>query len=215
MYIHTFAISLIKTKDKMKKLALTLSMAAFALTTFAGGPAKKEAKINTEESKLQWIGEKVTGTHNGIVKIEEGMLEVADGNLTGGTVKVDMRTIEVHDLEGEYKGKLEGHLKSEDFFSAEKHQYVTFKIKKSVEKDLEDGNTHMVTGDLTIKGITKEISFPARITMEEGTLKAYASFELDRTRWKIKYGSGSFFDDLGDKTIYDDFQVKFNITASM
>ena len=191
--------------------AVVMSLGAMAVTPEGEG----KASINTSDSKLEWVGEKVTGKHWGTVNIKSGSLMVNGDKITGGEVVIDFTSISVDDLQGEYKGKLEGHLKSDDFFSAEKNPNGTFKIKKVAEKAGKNGNTHVITGDMTIKGITKEISFPARVTMNDGEIKAFASFTLDRTLWDIKYGSGSFFDDLGDKTIYDDFQVKFSLVANM
>ena len=199
----------------MRKIAVTLTAAVFSLTAWASTPTGDKMEIDTKKSKLEWVGEKVTGKHFGTVDIKKGHFEVDGNKITGGEVHVDMNTINVQDLKGEDKQKLEGHLKSDDFFSAEKHQIVKFVIKSpKKEKGLKDGNTHTLKGDLSIKGKTESVSFPARITMENGKLNAYASFKLDRTRWGIRYGSGSFFDDLGDKTIYDEFQVKFNVEAS-
>ena len=194
----------------MKKLALALATAVLSTTAFA-----QTMKVNTTDSKLEWVGEKVTGKHWGTVNISGGTIEVKDGKITGGEIHVDMTTINVEDLEGDSKAKLTGHLKSDDFFSVEKNPKVKFVITKvKADSKLKNGNTHTITGELTIKGNTETISFPARVNMEDGEMTAFASFKLDRTKWDIRYGSGSFFDNLGDKTIYDEFQVKFNIKAS-
>ncbi len=194
----------------MKKLALALGTAVLSTTAFA-----QTMEVNTTDSKLEWVGEKVTGKHWGTVNISGGTIEVKDGKITGGEIHVDMTTINVEDLEGDSKAKLTGHLKSDDFFSVEKNPKVKFVITKvKADSKLKNGNTHTITGELTIKGNTETISFPARVNMEDGEMTAFASFKLDRTKWDIRYGSGSFFDNLGDKTIYDEFQVKFNIKAS-
>lgn len=197
----------------MKKLALTLTAAVFGITAIAGEPAKK-VTVDTDNSNLEWVGEKVTGKHWGTVNITKGYFDTDGDEITGGEVHVDMTSITVNDMKGDNKQKLEGHLKSDDFFSVEKHNTTTFVLKNAKKKsNLKNGNTHELKGDLTIKGITETVTFPARVTMEDGEMNMYASFELDRTRWDVRYGSGSFFDDLGDKTIYDDFQIKFNVTA--
>lgn len=194
----------------MKKLVLAL--ATVLLTTAA---IAQDVKVNTNESKLEWVGEKVTGKHWGTVDIKKGTLTLDGDKITGGEIHVDMSTIQVDDLEGDSKAKLTGHLKSDDFFSVEKHPIVKFVITKvKADSKLKNGNTHTITGKLTIKGKTETISFPARINVSDDGVTAFASFKLDRTKWDIRYGSGSFFDNLGDKTIYDEFQVKFNITAS-
>lgn len=203
---------------KMKSLqfAFTSLMAiVFAFTAQANPPANKMVKLNTESSKLEWVGEKVTGKHWGTVAIKSGNLILNDGKLSGGKIEINMQSISVDDLSGNGKTKLEGHLKSEDFFSSEKFPVSTFEITEIREEKGKNGNTHIVSGNLNIKGIVKEISFPARINVSEDKVTAFASFSLDRTLWNIRYGSGSFFDNLGDKTIYDEFQIKFNITANL
>ena len=123
-----------------------------------------------------------------------------EGKLTGGEFEVDMTSLISTDLEGEYKGKLEGHLKSDDFFGVENHPNSTLvftKVKASGK------NSYEVQGDLTIKGITKPVTFDVSVYGS----KATATMKVDRTDFDIKYGSGSFFDDLGDKTIYDEFDL--------
>jgi len=200
----------------MKKFALAVALVATTMATIAGTPeGEKKATIDTKNSKLEWVGEKVTGKHWGTVDIKSGELMLDGSKITGGNIMMDMTSINSTDIEGEWKEKLDGHLKSPDFFSTAENPTATFSIKSVKAKEGKNGNNHVITGDLTIKGITESISFPARVTMKDGELKAFASFELDRTKWNIQYGSGSFFDDLGDKTIYDEFQVKFNIVANM
>ena len=113
---------------------------------------------------------------------------------------VDMSSIICTDLEGEYKQKLEGHLKSDDFFSVASHETskLVFTDVKSTGK-----NSYEVTGDLTIKGITKPVTFDVSVYGS----KATATLKIDRAEYNVRYGSGSFFDDLGDKTIYDEFDL--------
>lgn len=170
--------------------------------------------VDLGASKVEWIGRKVTGQHNGTVEITSGDLKVDNGELAAGKFEIDFNSIKVLDLEdAESNAKLTGHLKSEDFFSAEKHPKATFEITK-VEKVSDDkGNNYKVDGNLTIKGITKNISFPAKVNIAGDKLTAQADFNIDRTQWDIKYGSGKFFEGLGDKAIYDDFNIKFDITA--
>ncbi len=168
-------------------------------------------KVNAAASKLGWLGQKVSGEHHGEVKIKDGHLRV-DGNRYSGEFLIDMTTIVNYDLEGEWNARLIGHLKSDDFFSVEKHPTAVFKITKVVPYKAEEGesSTHRVTGDLTIKGITNEISFPAELTFTDAGLVAKAKFSIDRTQWDIRFRSGSFFENLGDKLIYDD--MKFDLT---
>ena len=141
----------------MKKLGL-LAVIALSLSAFKGNPAAKKAAVDTQNSKLEWVAEKVTGKHWGTVNIKEGSFELTDGQVSGGTFTIDMTSIKVTDIEDkETNGKLVGHLKSPDFFSVAENPTSKFVIKKVKEKAGDNGNNYEVTGDLTIKGITKRI----------------------------------------------------------
>ncbi len=169
----------------------------------------EKKQIALQDSKLEWMGSKVTGKHNGEVSITGGELYVDNNEITGGNFEIDFNTITVLDIEdAESNGKLTGHLKSDDFFSAETHPKGNFVIK-SVSKTAE--NKYNVTGDLTIKGITNEITFPSEVVIKDGTVTASADFNIDRTKWDIKFRSGKFYENLGDKLISDEFNIKFEI----
>jgi len=170
---------------------------------------KKE--ISAAKSNVEWVGKKVTGEHNGTVDITNGEIFVDENEVTGGSFEIDFTTIKVLDIEdAESNTKLTNHLKSEDFFASDKHPKGKFNIT-SVSKV--SGDKYNVTGDLSIKGISKEITFPAVIKISDGIVTATADFEIDRTLWDIQYRSGKFFENLGDKLISDNFQIKFNITT--
>ena len=185
-------------KNTIKNLAVitVIAFMAFSFTTIDG--EKKE--IKKENSKIVWKGYKVTGSHDGTIALKSGSLNFSEGILTGGELTIDMTSITVTDLEGEYKGKLEGHLKSDDFFGVEKNPTSTlaFTNVKSTGK-----NSYSVTGDLTIKGITKSITFDLSVYGN----KATAALKIDRAKFDVKYGSTSFFDGLKDKAIYDEFDL--------
>lgn len=186
----------------MKNKLTTLGAAILvALITFSFSEIQGEKKeIKTENSTLTWKGYKMTGSHYGTVAIESGHLVFNDGELSGGEFVVDMSTLVSDDLTGEYKGKLEGHLKSDDFFGTEKHptaKLVFTKVERSGK------NSYSVTGDLTIKGTTSPVSFELSVYGN----KANATMKVDRTTYDIRYGSASFFDDLQDKVIYDEFDL--------
>ena len=185
-------------KNSIKNIATLVIVAfmTFSFTTAEGD--KKEIKL--ENSKVVWKGYKVTGSHVGIITIKSGHLNFDKDILTGGSFKIDMSTITATDLEGEYKGKLEGHLKSDDFFGVEKFPTATlhFTKVKSVGK-----NSYEVTGNITIKGKTESISFDLSVYGN----KANASLKIDRTKFDVRYGSTSFFDGLKDKAIYDEFDL--------
>ncbi len=173
--------------------------------------------VDTRTSNVQWVGKKVLGQHNGTISLASGSLTVANNAITAGSFDIDMKTIKVLDIkDAETNAKLVGHLQSDDFFSVAKHPKATFVIT-SVEPltSRVAGATHTVKGNLTIKGITHEISFPARIIIAGRLLSATTSFNINRTKWDIKYGSGSFFDNLGDKAINDEFSIELNLKANL
>jgi len=185
-------------KNSIKNIA-TLVIVAFMTLSFTTAKGDKK-EIKLENSKVVWKGYKVTGSHVGIISIKSGHLNFDKDILTGGSFEIDMSTITVTDLEGEYKGKLEGHLKSDDFFGVEKFPTATlyFTKVKSVGK-----NSYEVTGDLTIKGKTETVSFNVSVYGS----KANVSLKIDRTKFDVRYGSTSFFDGLKDKAIYDEFDL--------
>ncbi len=168
-------------------------------------------KVDPQKSEVDWKGEKVTGKHNGQIQIENGALEFANGELKGGNFEIDMTSITNKDLEGEYNTKLVNHLKSDDFFGTEKFPTSKFVITK-VEKV--GGNKYNITGDLTIKSTTEEIEFPATVIVNENQATANAEIVVDRSKYDVRYGSTSFFDNLGDKVIYDEFHLNVNLVAN-
>lgn len=184
-----------------KSIKNIATIAFMALLTFSFTTIKKERKeINVTKSNVIWKGYKVTGSHQGTIAIKSGHLNFTDNKLTGGAFVIDMLSINNTDLDGEYKGKLEGHLKSNDFFGVKKFPTATLKFKKvkSIGK-----NAYKVTGDLTIKGKTNSIKF----TLSVYGNKASASLKIDRSKFNVRYGSTSFFDGLKDKAIYDEFDL--------
>lgn len=186
----------------MKKNALTLILTLVATgAALATEPVADEKKeVNAEKSTVTWKAYKVTGSHTGTVALQQGSLIFDNGQLSGGEFTVDMTTLTATDLEGEWKDKLVGHLKSDDFFSVEKHQLSTlvFTQVKATGK-----NSYEITADLTIKGITHPVTFDLSVYGS----KANATLKVDRAQYDIRFGSGSFFDNLGDKTIYDEFDM--------
>ncbi len=185
-------------KNRLKNIGAALIIAAitFSFSTIEG--EKKE--IKTDRSSVVWKGYKVTGSHKGNISLKSGHLIFNEGKLVGGEFLMDMTSLENTDLEGEYKQKLEGHLKSDDFFAVDKFPTagLVFTKVKSTGKNL-----YEVTADLTIKNNTKSITFEMSIYGS----KATANLKIDRTDYGVKYGSVSFFDDLKDKAIYDEFDL--------
>lgn len=185
----------------MKKIAIFL----FLFATVQLGSAQK---VNTETSTIEWIGKKITGQHSGTIALQSGELDMKDGTLAGGSFVIDMTSMAVTDLSGGGAEKLKGHLMSDDFFGTATHPTATLMITDVNKAGLK--GELMVTGDLTIKGVTEVINFP--VVMEGET--ATADLLVDRTKYGIKYGSGSFFDNLGDKAIDNDFSLKVKLDLS-
>jgi len=185
----------------MKNLK-TIALALFvAVSTIATAQTKK---VDASKSAIHWLAKKVTGQHEGTVNLKEGSLTFKAKKLTGGSFTVDMTTLTATDLTGEYLGKLNGHLKSEDFFGTEKFTTSKLVFKKVVAKA---NGVYTVTADLTIKDVTAPITFDLTV---KGTT-ATTTFKIDRTKYGIKYGSGSFFDNLGDKAISDEFELTVSL----
>lgn len=185
----------------MKKNVFTLALAlVFGATAIAGPIDDDKKEVNTEKSTVTWKAYKVTGSHYGTISLKSGALMFDGDKLTGGEFVVDMTTINTTDLEGDSKGKLDGHLHSDDFFSTASNPTSSL-VFTNVKAD--GKNSYKVTGDLTIKGITKPVTFDVSVYGS----KATATMKVDRTKYDVKYGSGSFFDNLGDKTIYDEFDL--------
>lgn len=185
----------------MKKGILSLAFAlVFGFAATATEPIDGEKKeVNAETSKVIWKAYKVTGSHYGSITLKAGALMFDDGKLTGGEFTVDMTAISVDDLEGNYKEKLEAHLNSGDFFDTAAHATSSLKF---TEVKSSGKNSYEVTGDLTIKGITKPITFDVSVYGN----KATATLKVDRTNYDVKYGS-TLFGAAADKAIYDEFDL--------
>jgi len=185
----------------MKIILLTL---ALTLLMSAASNAQEKLTANKEKSKLSWLGEKVTGQHTGTINLQSGWVNLADNKIVSGEFLIDMTSIKDNDG----SERLEGHLKSDDFFGVEKNPVSKLVITGSTPLDK---GTGIVKGNLTIKGVTNPIEFKATMqNTSEGTW-FYSNIVIDRSKYNIGYGSGSFFDNLGDKTIYDEFKLKVNL----
>ncbi len=161
--------------------------------------------VDTEKSKVFWTGEKMVGKHEGYVLLKEGTIYTTDGKITGGNFTIDLNTITNTDQEGEDKMKLERHLKSEDFFYVEKYPEATFVIKSA---ETSDGVNYNITGDLTMRGKTNPISFPATVKITENSLEANAQFSIDRQKWGITYKG------MADNMIKDEVKFKVELYAT-
>lgn len=194
----------------MKKVSILSVFALIGLMSMTK-PGPTSFKVDAAKSTFKWSGKKAVGApHWGYVKFTDGTLAIEKGVLQGGSFNVDLNTIDCQDTPGEWGQKLVGHLKADDFFGVEKFPTSTLVIKSTTAKG---NNQYDVKADLTIKGVTNEVSFPATVTLVGNTATAVASFTVDRTKYGIKYGSGSFFDNLGDKAIDNNFTVDVNLVA--
>jgi polyisoprenoid-binding protein YceI len=149
--------------------------------------AEKEIPVDLAASKIKWIGSKITGRHEGTIKLQSGILKMKGDTLIGGEFIIDMKSIEVTDLKGDEKKKLEGHLKNKDFFLVDSFPTAKFVITE-VKAEPKDSTTHILTGNLTLKNIEKSVSFPIKIDAAGGSFKATAkAIKIDRTLWNITY----------------------------
>ena len=172
--------------------------------------------VDLTNSVIEWKGTKPTGDfHTGIIKLSKGELSVKDGNLVGGSFELDMSSIENTDQEpGKGKEKLEGHLKSGDFFEVEKFPKGTFEIASVEAVEGKEDVSHTITGNLTMKDITKSVTIPVKVEMAEGKIMAKTpSFTIDRTEWDIKFNSG-LIGTIKDKIIDDQVGLTINLMAS-
>ena len=190
-------------KFRTMKLFKPFFVAFISLTLFAF-TTQITKEVNTESSVVKWTGYKVTGQHEGTIMIKKGSLTFKNNVLVGGKFVIDMSTINTTDLEGDYKKKLDGHLKDDDFFGVEKHKTASL-VFTSLKQN---GTNYIVNADLTIKGITNKVKFKMQVLENS----AIADLKIDRTKYDIKYGSASFFDDLKDRAIYDEFDLNVNLS---
>jgi polyisoprenoid-binding protein YceI len=149
-------------------------------------------QVDTAASEVEWVGTKQNGRHNGEFAINQGELSVKDGQLAAGNFEINVAALEVTDLEGEDKTKLEGHLKSPDFFQADKFPTAHFEITSVAPIDAStnstlQGATHLISGNLTLKDSTKNVTFPAIVNVSEDAVTAKADFNIDRSEWGISY----------------------------
>lgn len=181
---------------QIKTIAIAL-LVVFSTATLSA----QTKKIDASKSAISWVGKKVTGKHEGTVSLNEGSLTFKKNAVVAGTFTVNMNSINVTDLKaGEGKEKLEGHLKSDDFFGTDK--YPTSKLVFTNVK-ANGANKYSVIGNLTIKDKTNPITFDLVVNGNTATTKLV----IDRSKYDVKYNSTSFFDSLGDKAIYDDFEL--------
>lgn len=172
--------------------------------------------VVADKSSIAWVGSKPLGQHNGTIAIKSGEIDVKDGVITGGAIVIDMKTIKDLDLADKAANeKLTGHLMSPDFFDVEKYPEAKFEIQK-IENVNHKDVSHLITGNLTLKDVTKSITFKVNIKFAEDKMIASApSFIIDRTDWNIIYGSKKFVDNLKDKFINDEIILEIKTLVAV
>jgi polyisoprenoid-binding protein YceI len=209
----------------MKKIFAAALAFAFPLVfaapaaLFAAETTGVTFRVDPQASTVKWLAKKVTGQHNGVVPVDSGEITVVGGALTGGLITIATAKLKDQSLNDNptMQAKLQGHLNSPDFFDTAKYPTSTFKITsvKKLEKPTDAGDNVQVTGDLTIKDKTNPLTFPAKIEVSPTKVTATAkNIAVDRTAYDIRYGSGKFFQGLGDKVINDNFWIDLDLVAT-
>ena len=187
---------------KLKNLTYVI----FLITVFCCKVYSQELILDNMNSSIKWTGKEITTkTHFGSIKFKEGKISMKGEKIISGSFIVDMTSIDCEDLSGKSKNYLESHLKSEDFFGVEDYPKASLSIKNS---ELKSEGNYVVEGDITIKGITQPISFNMSIQNKEGKAKLI----FNRAKHNVTYRSGNFFQNLGDKLIYDDIEIEAQLT---
>ena len=188
------------------KITFKLITAITLILTSIAFSYSQSLTANKTLSQIRWYGEELTGkTHYGDLSFREGQIELQDGLIIGGNFVVNMISLSVEDLSGGAKARLEGHLRSDDFFSVDKYPEATLKI---TQKAKFEGDVQKLYGELTIKGIKHAVDF----TIILGDKKtAIANLTFDRSKYNVRFRSGSFFENLGDKLILDDIRMEVSL----
>lgn len=208
-----FALALVASMSLLTACGGAATEASDAETAAQANVGAVSYAVNTGESNMTWMGSKLAYGHSGTIKLSEGSLSVENGLITAGNFTVDMKTMEeVGQPDAEKAAQLIGHLASADFFDVEKYPTSKFEITGSTA-NATDSTTHTIKGNLTIKDVTKNIEFPAKVTIEGDNLTAVAGFVINRNDWGVTYGSG-LSGAIGDKVIGDNIAYTVSLKAS-
>ena len=166
--------------------------------------------MDNDNSSIKWTGRELsTKSHYGSLQMKNGSLTVNTDGTINGIIKIDMTTIDCEDLQGRSKASLERHLRSDDFFSVESHPIATLTFNS--EGGIGAGNKLAFNGDLEIKGISHPISFESELKSVDPKVSALVDMTFDRSKYNVRFRSGTFFQNLGDKLIYDDIEISVDI----
>ena len=209
IYISFFVLFISCSSDSAKKSNTSNSVASSkdAIVYQSGA-----YNLLVDSSKVAWLGtELTTKTHFGSLRAQSGNLKIDKDGRVAGNITIDMQSILVEDLKGRSKEVLENHLKSDDFFGTNNFPTATLEFRSLNRYDNDGGQ--IFKGNLTIKGITNEVEFSAKLVKQTPLLHAIGKLVFDRSKYNVRFRSGSFFDDLGDKLILDDIEVDINLIA--
>ena len=190
-------------KSSKKNIEASLPKPTFSLSS-------GEYTMDNDNSSIKWTGRELsTISHYGSLRMKDGSLTINTDGTVNGVIKIDMTTIDCEDLEGRRKASLERHLRSDDFFSVESHPIATLTFKS--EGGMGAGNKLAFNGDLEIKGISHPISFESKVKSVDPKVNALVDMTFDRSKYNVRFRSGTFFQNLGDKLIYDDIEISVDI----
>jgi polyisoprenoid-binding protein YceI len=205
LFIPIVAVALLASCNSAPKE--TAETAVAQETSAASGTTYQ---LDKEASLVSFLGTKPVGTHTGDFKLTEGSLTVADGNVTSGSFTIDLASLVITDKDFPYAPKLQEHLLSPDFFETAKYPTAKFEVTGSEVLTNSIEGTHKISGNLTLKDSTQNVSFPATVTVSENDFEATAKFSIDRTKWGLVYGNDK---SLGDKFIYPVVEITLNLKA--
>lgn len=203
--IPAILILFIVSCEKSSKKKINTSLPKPTLSLSSG-----DYVMDNDNSSIKWTGRELsTKSHYGSLQMKNGSLTVNTDGTVNGIIKIDMTTIDCEDLQGRSKASLERHLRSDDFFSVESHPIATLTFKS--EGGIGAGNKLAFNGDLEIKGISHPISFESEVKSVDPKVTALVDMTFDRSKYNVRFRSGTFFQNLGDKLIYDDIEISVDI----
>ena len=203
--IPTILFLFIVSCEKSSKKKIDTSLPKPTLSLSSG-----DYVMDNDNSSIKWTGRELsTKSHYGSLQMKNGSLTVNTDGTINGIIKIDMTTIDCEDLQGRSKASLERHLRSDDFFSVESHPIATLTFKS--EGVIGAGNKLAFNGDLEIKGISHPISFESELKSVDPKVSALVDMTFDRSKYNVRFRSGTFFQNLGDKLIYDDIEISVDI----
>ena len=197
-----------------KRMFLTLI--AIGLLTVVAQSGYAATTIDVNKSKVEWIGTKVTGQHNGTLDLVSGSVDFSGSQIKAARFVFDMQSIKVLDIKDQKRNSsLVNHLKDDDFFSADRYPTAVFELRsaKPIKAASPAEENYLITGDLTIKGITHAITFKSRVDLSGSKAQARGTILVDRTKYGITYKSGSIFESIGDRAIHDEFSIAFEVVT--